>query len=171
MLIFSFHLTLCSDSSNGLHLSQIDSQPLWVPIHCAPAADSFVVVIIFKIKTSVACQRPPAATWEKNNVKRNNRWCSTAFCTFELRALSERLQRTNYKATASPSSDELLTKIQSLLKKKNSQLPHLSSECKSGTFFRAFRQTKNSRLSPRLHSSSTNHEFLFSHLDLARLRQ
>lgn len=118
MLIFSFHLTLCSDSSNGLHLSQIDSQPLWVPIHCAPAADSFVVVIIFKIKTSVACQRPPAATWEKNNVKRNNRWCSTAFCTFELRALSERLQRTNYKATASPSSDELLTKIQSLLKKK-----------------------------------------------------
>ena len=88
MLISLFYFTLSIDSSDGLHLSQVNPEPLRVPIHCTPATNSFVVGIIFKIKTSFASQRPPAATWAKNNVMRKSGRSLTSWRTFAVQVLA-----------------------------------------------------------------------------------
>lgn len=60
-------ITLRCNSCDLLDFSQVHFDPLWVSAGSTPGSDPLVVMVVFEVKTGVACTGDPTSTFQNDN--------------------------------------------------------------------------------------------------------
>ena len=60
-------ITLRCNSCDLLDFSQVHFNPLWVSAGSTPGSDPLVVMVVFEVKTGVACTSDPTSTFQNEN--------------------------------------------------------------------------------------------------------